>query len=117
MGDNGMGSQPMTDDNGMGSQTMTDDNGMGSQTMMDDNGMGSQPMMDDGAEMSQNVRDGFKRLFPNYDPAELKYPLRTEVMVTMCNIVQYAFGAYDDPNADIGHKEDTVHGPTIQHLN
>lgn len=60
--------------------------------------------------------DGFKRLFPEIEGVQTRYPLQTEVMIAMCNMAQYAFGAYESPTVS-GFKETRHHRAYIQYLN
>lgn len=45
----------------------------------------------------------------------MKDPIQTEVMVTMCNLVQFAFGSYKDPEVK-GLTEHTLANQQIQYL-
>lgn len=59
--------------------------------------------------------DGFKRLFPHLEASKIKDTVQTEVMVTMCNLVQFAFGSYKDPEVK-GLTEHTLDNQQIQYL-
>ena len=65
---------------------------------------------------SGRLLEGFQRLFPQMDSSKIKSPELSEVVLSICSMVQYAFKAYEDPKLP-GFAEETLQGQQIHHLN